>query len=320
MLSSGLEKIKTSIDKLSQKVRIFLESFSLPGFQKISAFYVIMFFIRGFQTGTLVTRASSIAFNFLLATLPSMIFLFTLIPFIPIPNFQTELLTIFENVLPSNAFVLIESTLIEVITKRSGGLLFFMFITTVIFSTNGIHAVINAFNVSTHEFKIRSWFSQRITSFLLLFVIFVLLSSAIIIILLGKIVLNELVNLNIIEMNFTFYLLSIAKWIVFISLIFFSISVLYYQIPADKKEWRFLTPGSMVATFLFVISSLGFSFYVNNFGQYNKLFGSIGSLIVILLWMYFNSISLLIGFELNASIVTANKKKGLLAQGIKETI
>jgi len=320
MLSSGLEKIKTSIDKLSQKVRIFLESFSLPGFQKISAFYVIMFFIRGFQTGTLVTRASSIAFNFLLATLPSMIFLFTLIPFIPIPNFQTELLTIFENVLPSNAFVLIESTLIEVITKRSGGLLFFMFITTVIFSTNGIHAVINAFNVSTHEFKIRSWFSQRITSFLLLFVIFVLLSSSIIIILLGKIVLNELVNLNIIEMNFTFYLLSIAKWIVFISLIFFSISVLYYQIPADKKEWRFLTPGSMVATFLFVISSLGFSFYVNNFGQYNKLFGSIGSLIVILLWMYFNSISLLIGFELNASIVTANKKKGLLAQGIKETI
>ena len=320
MLSSGLEKIKTSIDKLSQKVRIFLESFSLPGFQKISAFYVIMFFIRGFQTGTLVTRASSIAFNFLLATLPSMIFLFTLIPFIPIPNFQTELLTIFENVLPSNAFVLIESTLIEVITKRSGGLLFFMFITTVIFSTNGIHAVINAFNVSTHEFKIRSWFSQRITSFLLLFVIFVLLSSSIIIILLGKIVLNELVNLNIIEMNFTFYLLSIAKWIVFISLIFFSISVLYYQIPADKKEWRFLTPGSMVATFLFVISSLGFSFYVNNFGQYNKLFGSIGTLIVILLWMYFNSISLVIGFELNASIVTANKKKGLLAQGIKETI
>ncbi len=320
MLSSRLENIKTSIDILVQKVRVLLESFSLPGFHKISVFYVIMFFIRGFQTGTLVTRASSIAFNFLLATLPSMIFLFTLIPFIPIPNFQTELLTIFENVFPSNVFILIESTLIEVITKKSGGLLFFMFITTAIFSTNGIHAVINAFNVSTHDFKIRSWFSQRITSFLLLFVIFVLLFSAILIILLGKIVLNELVYLNIIEMNFTFYLLSIAKWIVFISLIFFSISVLYYQIPADKKEWRFLTPGSMVATFLFVISSLGFSFYVNNFGQYNKLFGSIGTLIVILLWMYFNSISLLIGFELNASIITANKKKGLLAQGIKETI
>ena len=95
MLSSGLDKIKTYIDILSQKVRVLLESFSLPGFHKISVFYVIMFFIRGFQTGTLVTRASSIAFNFLLATLPSMIFLFTLIPFIPIPNFQTELLTIF---------------------------------------------------------------------------------------------------------------------------------------------------------------------------------------------------------------------------------
>ncbi|MDX2443795.1 MAG: YihY/virulence factor BrkB family protein [Bacteroidales bacterium] len=314
MLSSIRHKEKKGIEKLTRKVRTVLESFSLPGFQGISVFYVVMFFIRGFQTGTLVTRASSIAFNFLLASLPTFIFLFTLIPFIPIPNFQTELMTIFENVLPSNAFSLLESTLVEVITQRSGGLLFFMFLTTIIFSTNGIHAVINAFNVSIHDFKIRSWISQRITSFLLLFIIIIMITSAILIILIGKVALNKFVELNLLQMNFTFYLLSIAKWVVFISLVFFSISILYYQIPAEKKEWKFFSPGSIVATLLFVISSLGFSFYVNNFGQYNKLYGSIGTLIVILLWMYFNSISLLLGFELNASIITANKKKGLLPQ------
>ncbi len=130
MLSSIRHKEKKEIEKLTRKVRTVLESFSLPGFQGISVFYVVMFFFRGFQTGTLVTRASSIAFNFLLASLPTFIFLFTLIPFIPIPNFQTELMTIFENVLPSNAFSLLESTLVEVITQRSGGLLFFMFLTS----------------------------------------------------------------------------------------------------------------------------------------------------------------------------------------------
>jgi membrane protein len=314
MLSSLRHKEKKKIEQLSRKIRIVLQSFSLPGFQGVSVYYVIMFFFRGFQTGTLVTRASAIAFNFLLAVLPTLIFLFTLIPFIPIPNFQTELMTIFENVLPSNAFSLLESTLFEVITQKSRGLLFFMFITTIIFSTNGIHAVINAFNVSIHNFKIRSWMSQRIVSFLLLFIIIVMISSAIILILVGKIALNKFVELDLIKMNLTFYLLSIAKWVVFISLIYFSIAILYYQIPGDKKEWKFFSPGSIVATFLFVLSSLGFSFYVNNFGQYNKLYGSIGTLIVILLWMYFNSISLLLRFELNASINTANKKKGLLPQ------
>lgn len=319
MISSINHKIKIRLEKLNLKVRAILESFSLPGFQGLSAFYVIMFFIRGFQKGSLVTRASAIAFNILLAILPSMIFLFTLIPFVPVQNFQTELLTIFKDVLPSNAFEMLESTLVEVITQKSTGLLFFMFVTTIVFSTNGIHAIINVFNVSVHDFKIRSWLSQRITSFLLVFVITIMLSSAILIILLGKVVLNKFVELNIIEMNFTFYLLIVAKWLVFISLIFFSISMLYYEIPAVKKEWKFFSSGSMVATFLFVLSSLGFSFYVNNFGQYNKLYGSIGTLIVILLWLYFNSISLLLGFELNASIITANKKKGLLPGRLQET-
>ena len=312
MLSQDESQEVTETGSFLEKLQVKLKSFSLPGFHGVSVYYVIIFFSRGFQKGSLVTRASAIAFNILIAILPSMIFLFTLIPFVPFPNFQSELLLFFENILPENAFTLLEATLVLVITHKSSGLLFFMFLATIIFSTNGIHALINAFNISAHEFKVRSWLSQRITSLLLVFLISLMLAAAIIFILLGKTALNKLVEMDIIQLNFTYYLISIANWIIFLALIFFAISTLYYEIPAVKKEWKYFSPGSIVATLLFVLSSLGFSFYVNNFGQYNKLYGSIGTLIVILIWLYINSISLLLGFELNASIKTANKKKGLL--------
>lgn len=285
---------------------------SLPGLHRVSIYYVIIFFIRGFQKGTLVTRASSIAFNILIGILPALIFIFTLIPFVPISNFQNEMLLFLENILPENAFLMIEGTIVEVITKKSGGLLFFMFLTTVLISTNGIHALLHAFNVSSHEFETRSWVSQRRASLFLLFIITFMLAIAILVILAGKSTLNKLVELDIIQTNVTYYLLVAAKWFTLLTLVFFIISSIYYQIPARKKEWRFFSPGSIIATFLFVVSSLGFSSYINNFGQYNKLYGSIGTLMVILIWIYFNSISLLIGFELNASIITANIKKDLL--------
>lgn len=290
----------------------WLRQFSLPGFQGVSVFFVILFFIRGFQKGTLVTRASAIAFNIMIAILPSMIFLFTLIPFIPIENFQTALLEFFYEILPQNAFILLENTLIQVITEKSGGLLLLMFLATLLFSTNGIHALINAFNVSTHEFQTRSWISQRVTSLFLIFLIAIMMAVSILIILIGKTALTKLVEMNVIELNFNYYLLSIAKWIIFLALIYFVIASLYYEIPADKEGWTFFSPGSIVATLLFVLSSLGFSIFVNNFGQFNKLYGSIGTLMVILIWLYFNSINLLIGFELNVSIRTANRNKDFL--------
>lgn len=293
-----------------------MKTLSLPGFHGVPIYHVVLFFSKGFQKGTLVTRASSIAFNVLIGMLPASIFFFTLIPFIPVPNFHEEILLFFESILPLNAFEMVEGTLVEVITKKSGGLLFSMFFVTLLMSSNGIHALLHAFNVSYHEFETRSWVSQRRTSLFLLFVITLLLMAAILMILMGKFTINKLVELNMLEMNVTFYLITAAKWFVILFLVFFVISTIYYQIPAKKTEWKYFSPGSIVATFLFIISSLGFSAYVNNFGQYNKFYGSIGTVLVILLWIYFNSLSLLIGFELNASIKTAETQQS----GLKEEL
>src|SRR5664279_3813112 len=129
----------------------------LPGFDGLPISQVITFVIKGFRKGVLVTRASSIAFNLLVALLPASIFLFTLIPFVPIPNFQQELIRLFENILPANAYYFLQTTIIDIVTHKSKGLLLIMFFATIIFSTNGIHAVIPAFVVSVHTFKSRSW-------------------------------------------------------------------------------------------------------------------------------------------------------------------
>lgn len=277
----------------------------LPGFDGVPISHVITFIIKGLRKGVLVTRASSIAFNLLLALLPSSIFLFTLIPFIPIPNFQSEVIRLFENILPSNTFHFLEATIVDIVTHKSGGLMLIMFFATIVFSTNGIHAVINAFVVSAHSFKARSWVNQRKISIILLIIVIMMISTAGFLVIFGKIAVNRLVEIHLIERNLVIYLLIFLKWILIILLLFLAISFLYYLAPAKKTGFRFLSPGSTIATALFILTSLGFSAFVNNYGQYNKLYGSIGTLMVVLVWLYLNSIAILIGFELNVSIIAA---------------
>ncbi len=277
----------------------------LPGFDGIPITGVIKFVIKGFRKGVLVTRASSIAFNMLMAILPATIFLFTLIPFIPIPNFQQELIKLFESILPVTAYNLMEKTIIDIVTNKSGSLLLFMFIATIIFSTNGIHAVLHAFVVTSHSFKSRSWVNQRKVSVLLLLIGIFMIAIAGFLIIFGKMAVNRLVELEILEKSFVISVLILLKWIVVVILLFLAISFLYYLAPAKRHDFKFISPGSTLATILFIITSLGFSAYVNSYGPYNKIYGWIGTLMVILIWLYLNSIALLIGFELNVSIKDA---------------
>ena len=292
---------EVSVSNGREKIRKLV----LPGFDGVPISQVVTFVIKGFRKGVLVTRASSIAFNLLMALLPASIFLFTLIPFMPLPNFRQELIKLFENILPSNAFNFLQTTIIDIVTHKSRGMLLFMFIATIIFSTNGIHAVIHAFVVSAHTFKTRSWVNQRKISVVLLLIVIFMISTAGFMVIFGKITVNRLVALHIIKRRFVIYFLIFLKWILVILLLFMAISFLYYFAPARKTGFKFFSPGSTLATLLFILTSLGFSAYVNNFGQYNKLYGSVGTLMVILIWLYLNSIAILIGFELNVSIMAA---------------
>ena len=306
MKGQEAQKIKSILATYKERISNRAREISFPGFEKVPLYDVGVFFIKGFRKGSMVTRASAIAFNMLLAILPAIIFLFTLIPFIPVENLSGELLRFFENILPANVFGMMESTLVSVLTEKSGVLLMIMFFSTLLFSSNGVHALISAFNVTYHSFHSHNWLTQRWVSIILVVLVALLLTIAVGLIIFSKLAIQKLVALGIVEVNFTFYLLNTGKWLITIIMIYFSISFLYYFIPARKSKWKFFSAGSTLASVGFIIASLGFTYFVNHFGQYNRFYGSIGTIIVILLWMYFNSISLLIGFELNVSIKTAN--------------
>jgi membrane protein len=295
--------IKNKVEKLIS----WAKNITFWGFDGIPLYNVAIFFFKGIQKGALTTRASSIAFNFFLAVFPAIIFFFTLIPYIPIDNFQQELMNILKDVLPNNAYLSVKETIEDIIIHKRGGLLSFGAIAALYFSTNGINSMIGAFNATYHSIENRKWYMQRLVSLFLVLILFLLLTVAITLIVFSHTVLSYFVQIGLLELDATYYFLMGGKWVIVLALFFFVISFIYYLAPSGKTKWRFISAGSSFATVLSIIISVGFSFFVNNFGQYNKLYGSIGTLIVILIWLYFNALILLIGFELNASIKVSSK-------------
>ncbi|HCT29815.1 MAG TPA: YihY/virulence factor BrkB family protein [Bacteroidales bacterium] len=283
------------------------KTFSPLGFNGVPLYYVIKFFFKGIINGAITTRASAVAFSFYLAIVPTLIFLFTLIPYIPVQDFQSQLLSLLKGIMPDYAFHTVETTLTEVLTMKSGGLLSFGFFTALFFSHNGVNSLIDAFNATYHTIETRKFIEQHLIALVLTLLMPILVMIGVILIFFGQKALDWAVNLGWMEMDFTYYLIDIGKWFVVIALFYFCISFLYFLAPAKKEKFRFFSVGSSLATFLIIITSLAFSFYVNNFGQYNTFYGSLGGLIVFLLWIYFNAFGLILGFELNASISSAKE-------------
>ncbi|MFC2115329.1 YihY/virulence factor BrkB family protein [Bacteroidota bacterium] len=277
---------------------------SFPGFEGIPIYDVVVFFVRGIQKGALTTRASSIAFHFFLASFPALIYFITLIPFIPINNLETGLLSLMESVLPLEAFSLLENTMQDLFVKRKG-LQFFGILIALVFATNAVSGMIVAFNATFHTIETRTWLQRRAIATFLVIILFILITVAISMILFGRMAINLLVEYDLINKHFTLLVIRLSKWIVIVAFIYFALSFLYWMGPSRKMKWKFYSAGSSLSSILVILTSLIFQVIMNNFGQFNKFFGSISTMMIILLWLYFNSIALLIGFELNASIKNA---------------
>ena len=304
VVSSRRHKIK----RFFLKLLIWARKVSFPGFDDIALYDVSVFFYRSIVQGSITTRASAIAFSFFLALFPAIIFLFTLIPYIPIKNFQVELFLLIQELLPPSTFVVVEDTIQRILTEEHGDWLSIGFFMALIFSTNGLAGMMSAFDASLHTFKRRSWLSQRLVATMLLFILSVLITMAIALITGGQFAIDYMDKEGLLNDTFTYYLLTAGKWVITIALFFFAFAFLYYFAPAKKTRWRFISPGGTLATILSLATMVGFSYYITNFGQYNKLYGSIGTLLVVLLLFYLMSLILLVGFELNASINEAHQQ------------
>lgn len=304
--------IKGFVDFFKQKLDALLnltKKIYLPKSGDLSLYDVGQFFIKALSGGTLGIRSASIAFNFFMAIFPAVLFLFTLIPYIPINNFQSELISILEQVIPEYTFESIEETLVDIAMNPRSGLLSIGCITTIVLVSNGITAMIRAFNSSVNVHETRSFLNLRLSSLIMMGAITVLLSVAIMLLIFGRTILSILISKRIlfgIMPKIAFYL---VQWIVILFLCLACVSVIYYFAPAKRTKMGFISAGSLLATTLLLVTSWGFGFYLSNFSQYNALYGSIGTLIAILVWLNLNSSILLLGFELNLSIKEARIKK-----------
>uniref|UniRef100_UPI00321700A6 YihY/virulence factor BrkB family protein n=1 Tax=uncultured Draconibacterium sp. TaxID=1573823 RepID=UPI00321700A6 len=297
------------LKRLGEKVVERAEKISLPFFDGVPLYDVALFFWRSIVDGSITTRASAIAFSFFIALFPGIIFLFTLIPIILADDFQNELFLIIQQLVPESTWLTIKDTIIEVIMQPRGDLLSLNFFMALLFATNGLVSMMSAFDATVHNINRRKWWSQYIAAIFMLIVFTLLLTIAIAVLTGGQELIQYLDKIDIIRDRLLVVLLTIGKWIITLIFFFFAFSFLYYMAPAKKTKWRFISAGGTLATILSIIGFVGFKYYINNFSQYNKLYGSIGTLLAVLFLMYVMSLILLIGFELNASIYQAHTYK-----------
>ncbi|WP_183572421.1 YihY/virulence factor BrkB family protein [Mucilaginibacter sp. X5P1] len=284
------------------------KSVLLPGFGPLSLYEVVIFFVQEFLQGTLTTKASALAYNFMLALFPATIFLFTLIPYIPINNFQDELLNLIGLVLPNErTSQFFDSNVVVIIKHQNGQLLSVGFLSALILATNGVNNLMRAFNRSSLVMETRTWLKRRWVALILTVVISTSMLIAITIMIAGQSAISFLQAHFFSKGHFWLYIFALSRWIIIVLIFFTTVSILYRYGPAHKQRWAFINPGSMMATGLAVLTSLGFTYYINHFSHYNKIYGSIGTLIVVMLWLYLNSLIILMGFELNANIDFAKR-------------
>jgi membrane protein len=277
----------------------------LPGFQGIPLFDVVNFFIIQIRRSSLNERAAAIAFNLLLAIPPACIFLFTLIPFLPLKGLMNELYELIRDIIPGqkeNSVII--NFLQDFTTRQRNDLLSFGFILALYFSSNAMMGIMQSFNKMQYlGFSRRHALHDRWVAIKLTIIMFVIILVSVAVLVSRGPVLDWLgiQNRTLRQLIFN------TRWVVIVCLFFFAISFIYRYAPAVHKKWKLFNPGSLVATVLMLAFTMLFSYWVANFGNYNKLYGSIGTILILMLLIFFNSLVLLIGFELNVSITSLQK-------------
>ena len=305
----------------------FLRRVRFPG-TKLPMLDVLSEFIKLFTKGRTIDRAAGVAFNFFVALFPLLLFFFTLIPYIPIPHlYERVMLLIKDFFIPSGTLDYVTDTIDSIMNQPHEGLLSLSIIMCLVFGSSGIVAFFNGFRnvyanyVSDKGLTLKGWIIQRIFAVMMQIIIGLLLLLSIVLISMGGTALKSLADHEIITTGkFVFFLFNLLRWVVAIFALCFGIAILYYfgNVKYDEhyrkelkhpnrkgkkyREFVIFSPGSILATTLFVIGTIGFNTYISNFSKYNVLYGSIGTLIILLLWIWVVAILILTGNDLNSGI------------------
>lgn len=304
-----LEKIKCSPPV--NWLRNTAEKIILPGFEGLNLLFVIRFFVHGLGNGALALRASAISFQLIMAFFPTVILLFSLIPYVS-ADFQSLLLSYFSDVIPDQAYSVFEGTILDLIKNKRTGILSVTFVLVFYYSSRSISSILSAFNQSVNLVNKQGAIIQFLISLVIMLVLAILVITALSLVTASGWLASQLQGLDILNDGIQHAFFYLMNYAIVLLLFMIAISILYNVGNADDKGWRVFSAGATLASSLMILISLGFATYVNDFTSFDELYGyvgsALGSIIIFCLWIYFNSFVLLIGFELNASISRAHKE------------
>lgn len=301
---SILNTLRSRIILLRIKCRRVLRLFVLPGFRGMPLYDVLVFFVRNCFKGRLTDRAAAVAFNFFLALFPLILFVFTLIPYLPFPDLKAQVLEQISNFLPAGTFDWVYDTIESIMHQPHSGLMSASILMAFVFGSSGISAIFDGFKNVYMDLDTFSWVKQRFHALCVLFIIGILILLSIAFISFGRTAITAVLRVVGVERIIVFHALNFFRWLVTVAFVMCSISLLYFFGNADKSRYHFFSPGSLLATVLFIMATVGFDIYISNFSKYNALYGSIGTLIILMMWIWIVAIVILCGNDLNSTILS----------------
>jgi membrane protein len=299
----------------------WLKKIPMSRMEDVSLYKVIKIFSKNIKEDDIFDKANGVAFNFILAIFPTIIFLFTLVPYITslIPQVNAKsIMEFLATLMPPTMYDVVSATIEDIIGNTRGGLLTFGALFALFLATNGMMALMRAFNACYKTEEKRNAFKKRMIATGLTLNLALVLFLAIILLVVGELVLNYILE-HLSEFswldfdNYTVYMILTLRFIVIFVVFFLAIATIYYFAPTVHYDWRFFSLGSIIATLATLGVSYGFSYYVTNFSSYNKVYGSIGVLIALMIWVQLITTVLLFGYEIDASLHEAKRKAALWA-------
>ncbi len=299
--------------------RSWLKKIKFKRYGNLSLYKFLKIFFHNISEDEIMDRSNGVAYNFILATFPAIIFLFTLTPYInkffSVIN-RAAIIQFMGDYLPASMNDTISTTVLDIVSNQRGGLLTIGFVFALYLATNGMMALMRAFNACYRTVERRNPFRMRLTATGLTFMLAVAILLAVTLLIVGQLVLNYMManlaqfsSLNV--DGYTIQMLFVLRFAVIFIVFFISISFIYYFGPAVHYNWNFFSIGSLLATVAIILVSYVFSIYITNFGSYNKVYGSIGALIAMMVWIQLITMILLFGYEVNASLHYGQKLQAM---------
>ncbi len=298
---------KTLEDKLERFASFrfcvsFLKKIVLPGFEGMTLYHLIRTYLTGIIEGTLSARAGSIAYSFFMAIFPALLFLLNLIPIIPIENFQVKFMGFIYELIPEQSLAFFEPVIKDISENPRGGLLSFVAILGLFLMANGVNAIFSGFEGSYNVSINRGFFKQYTIALGVSIVLALLLVTTISVLIYFEYVLHILRDREMVSDSTDVSMVAIGSYLFFVIMIYTTVATLYYFGTKEGRRNRFFSPGAIMTTILFMLTTYLFGIYIDNFSNYNELYGSIGALLIMMLYIWLNSNLLLLGFELNAAL------------------